>query len=106
MKVLPDDIVLALKGHKVYASVSPAALGIWSDGEFGTSLDNCIRLPITHSQMPASEQLTNFSKTIVWVPLLSCTLLRLKVKGAEKEVLTQTVLEMKQKIPSSSHFAL
>ena len=38
MKALPDDIVLALKGHKVYASVSPAALGIWSDDEFGTSI--------------------------------------------------------------------
>jgi hypothetical protein len=38
MKALPDDIVLTLKGHRVYSSVSPAALGIWSDGEFGTSL--------------------------------------------------------------------
>lgn len=39
MKVPPDDIVLTLKGHKVYPSVSPAALGVWSDGEFGTSLE-------------------------------------------------------------------
>lgn len=38
MRVLPDDIVLALRGHRVYSSVSPAALGIWSDGEFGTLL--------------------------------------------------------------------
>jgi len=38
MKVPPDDIVLTLKGHKVYASVSPAALGIWSDGEFDACL--------------------------------------------------------------------
>jgi hypothetical protein len=68
MKVLPDDIVLALKGHKVYSSVSPAALGIWSDGEFGISLDNCIRSPITHSQMLALEQLMNFSRTVVGCP--------------------------------------
>jgi len=40
MKVLPDDVVLVFKGHKVYSSVSPAALGIWSDGEFGIFLDN------------------------------------------------------------------
>lgn len=53
MRVLPDDIVLTLKGHKVYASVSPAALGIWSDCEFGTSLDNCMGLSITYLQMPA-----------------------------------------------------
>jgi len=38
MKVLPDDIVLVLKGHKVYSSVSLAALGIWSDGEFDACL--------------------------------------------------------------------
>lgn len=37
MGVLPDDIVLTLKGHRVYSSVSPAALGIWLDEEFGTS---------------------------------------------------------------------
>ena len=53
MKVLPDDIVLTLKGHKVYASVSSAALGIWSDGEFGTFLGNCAGLSITYSQMLA-----------------------------------------------------
>ena len=53
MKVLPDDIVLTLNGHKVYASVSPVALGIWSDGEFGISLDDRVRLPITYFQMPA-----------------------------------------------------
>ena len=40
MKVLPDDVVLVLKGHKVYSSVSLVALGIWSDGEFGIFLDN------------------------------------------------------------------
>jgi len=38
MGVLPDDIVLALKGNRVYSSVSPAALGIWSDGEFDACL--------------------------------------------------------------------
>lgn len=37
--VTPDDIVLTLGGHRVYSSVSPAALGIWSDGEF----DACLR---------------------------------------------------------------
>lgn len=36
MKVLTGDVVLTLKGHRIYSSVSPAALGIWSDGEFGT----------------------------------------------------------------------
>ena len=40
MKVLPDDVVLVLKGHKVYSSVSLAALGIWSDGELGIFLAN------------------------------------------------------------------
>ena len=105
MKVLPDDIVLALKGHKVYASVSPAALGIWSDGEFGTSSGNCIRSTITHSQMPASERLTNFSRTAAWVPLLACAPPLLKVKRVKKEVRIWIVLEMQQKIPSSSHFA-
>ena len=62
MRVLPDDIVLTLKGHKVYASVSPEALGIWSDGEFGTFLDNCVGLSIIYSQMHALAQLTNFSR--------------------------------------------
>jgi len=38
MKLLPDDIVLVLEGHKVYPSVSPAALGIWSGGEFDACL--------------------------------------------------------------------
>jgi hypothetical protein len=36
MKVQTEDIVLTLKGHRIYSSVSPAALGIWSDGELGT----------------------------------------------------------------------
>jgi len=49
VKVLPDDIVLTLKGHEVYASVSPAALGIWSDGEF----DAC--LGITHELLKDSR---------------------------------------------------
>ena len=48
MKALPDDVVLILKGHKVYSSVSLAALGVWSDGEFGIFLDNSMRFPITH----------------------------------------------------------
>lgn len=40
MKVLTEDIVLTLKGHRIYSSVSPAALGLWSEGEFGTPTDN------------------------------------------------------------------
>jgi len=44
MKLLPDDIVLVLKGHKVYSSVSPAALGIWSEGEFDACLGETYEL--------------------------------------------------------------
>lgn len=36
MRVSTGDIVLTLKGHRIYPSVSPGALGIWSNGEFGT----------------------------------------------------------------------
>lgn len=86
--------MLALKGHKVYASVSPAALGIWSDGEFGISLDSRIRFPMTYSQMPALYRLTNFSRTAAWVLLLARVLLQLEVKRAEKEARTQIVLDM------------
>lgn len=35
MRVPTEDVVLTLKGHRIYSSVSPAALGIWSDEEFG-----------------------------------------------------------------------
>lgn len=38
MRVPTEDIVLTLKDHRIYSSVSPAALEIWSDGEFGTLL--------------------------------------------------------------------
>ena len=36
MEVPIEKIVFTLKGHRIYSSVSPAALGIWSDGDFGT----------------------------------------------------------------------
>jgi hypothetical protein len=101
MKVLPDDIVITLKGHKVYSSVSPAALGIWSDGEFGTPLDNYMRFAITYSQMPALEQLMRFSGTVVWVPLLVRAPPPPKVKRVEKEAQTRMISETQRKIPSS-----
>lgn len=100
MKVLPDDIVLILNGHKVYSSVSLAALGIWSDGEFGIFLDNSMRFPITDPQMPASAQLMNFSGAIAWVPLLARASLSPKAKRAKKEAQTWIVLETRRKIPS------
>ena len=105
MKVLPDEIVLALKGHKVYSSVSLAALGIWSDGEFGIFLDNPMRLPITHTQTPALERLMSFSGTAAWVPLLVRALPLPNVKRAKRQAQTRIVLEVQRKIPSGLPFA-
>lgn len=101
MKVLPDDIVLALKGHKVYSSVSPAALGIWLDGEFGIYLDNPNRFLITYSQMHALEKPMKFLGIVAWVPLLARASLPPKMKRVEKEVQTRMVLETWREIHSS-----
>ena len=101
MKVLPDDIVLVLKGHKVYSSVSLATLGIWSDGEFGIFFEKFTRSPIIYSQMPASEQHMNVLRTVAWASLLARTLPPLKAKKAAKEAQTRIVSGKQRKIPSN-----
>jgi len=104
MKVLPDDVVLVLKGHKVYSSVSLAALGIWSDGEFGNFLDDAVLLEITHLQTPALERLINFLGTVAWAPLLARALPPSNVKRAKRQAQTQIVSEAQRKIPLGSPF--